>query len=340
MGRTTRRNSITSAELLARVNPENKQLISDFLQYLKSTGKSPTTIAVYQNDLDIAMVWNLQHNTNKPFVKWTKRNIVAFQNWLIQDLGNGPARVRRVKATLSSMSNFVETILDDEYPEFRNIIHKVESPVSQPVREKTILDDANMDNVLLSLVNTDQPEKACMLALALYSGRRKSELVRFKVGYFDDENIIYGSLYRTPEKIKTKGRGNGKFLYCYTLVKKFKPWLDIWLNARKEQGIESEWLFPDPGNPAEHRKVGTLNSWARTISRIMGGDFYWHATRHRYVSYLVEAGLPDSVIQNIVGWEDVSMVRLYDDTPIDREIEKYFSNGEIVASKLTTVADL
>lgn len=35
---------------------------------------------------------------------------------------------------------------------------------------------------------------------------------------------MYGSLYKTPEKIKTKGRGSrGKLLTAYTLSKPFKP---------------------------------------------------------------------------------------------------------------------
>ena len=70
-----------------------------------------------------------------------------------------------------------------------------------------------------------------------------------KVSYFDDSNIVYGSLYKTPEKIKTKGRGSrGKQLTCYTLAKPFKPYLDLWLNYRKEHGIDSEWLLPKKVN--------------------------------------------------------------------------------------------
>ena len=47
-------------------------------------------------------------------------------------------------------------------------------------------------------------QQACALALALASGSRKSELLGSQY-YFSDENIIFGSLYRTPEKLKPKG---------------------------------------------------------------------------------------------------------------------------------------
>ena len=148
MARKTKRNLLTSPEKLEQINAENKRLVRDFLEYLRSVGRSVSTIAVYENDLDIAMVWALEHIDNKPFVKWTKRDIVAFQGWLVNENGNSPARVRRLKATLSSLSNYISNICDDEYPDFRNIIHKIESPVSQAVREKTVLTDEQLDKVI------------------------------------------------------------------------------------------------------------------------------------------------------------------------------------------------
>ena len=54
MSRKTKMNSITSPELLAQVNPENTQLLSDFLDYLRSVQRSETTIAGYKNDIEIA----------------------------------------------------------------------------------------------------------------------------------------------------------------------------------------------------------------------------------------------------------------------------------------------
>lgn len=162
MSRKTRRNVITSPELISQINEENAALISDFLDYLRSTQKSETTISVYKNDLEIAFVWALKYNGNRPFPTWTKREIVRFQNWLVNDNGNSPARVRRIKATLSSLSNYIETVLDDDYPNFRNIIHKIESPVSQTVREKTVLSADQIDELLGHLINCKQYDKACL----------------------------------------------------------------------------------------------------------------------------------------------------------------------------------
>ena len=208
MGRKTQMNSLTSPELLEQVNPENKELLQEFLDYLRSTQRSEGTIFGYKHDISIAFVWALQYNNNLPFVEWKKRHIVKYQNWLLNENKNSPARIRRLKAALSSLSNFIENILDEDYPMFRNIINKVESPVNQPVREPSIWTDEELQELLDKLVNRCKYEKACYLALGIYSGRRKSELCRFKVSDFDDDKLVCGGALYKSDPIKTKGRGN------------------------------------------------------------------------------------------------------------------------------------
>ena len=342
MSRKTIINSITSPELIAQINPDNARLKDDFLEYLKSVQRSPGTIAGYRNDLEIFFVWVLQNAKNKFFVDVSKRDLVAFQNWMINENKNSPSRVRRIKAAISSLSNFVENILDDE-PEFRgfrSIVRKIENPALQPVREKTVWEDDELEELLDKLVEKQAYDRACYLALAMYSGRRKSELCRFRVSDFDDDKLVCdGALYKSSP-IKTKGRSGGKFIPCYTLAKKFKPYLQMWLNERKRIGLESEWLFPLKANPAEHIGVATANSWANAFTRLSGRDFYAHSIRHYFTTSLARAGIPDGVIQSIVAWESSDMVRLYTDIEADEQIGMYFSNGDISVPDKKGFADM
>ncbi len=330
MSRKTKMNDITSPEKLAMVNKENMQLMHEFLDYLKSTQRSEGTIDGYKNDIEIAWVWCLENNGNKFFVDWTKRNVVAYQNWLLNENENSSARIRRLKAALSSLSNYITNVLDDEFPQFRNIINKIENPVNQPVREKTVWEEETLLELLGKLTEKSRNyEKACYLALAMYSGRRKAELCRFKISDFDDDKLVCdGALYKSAP-IKTKGRGGGKLIPCYTLAKKFKPYLDLWMNERERLGIESPWLFPKPENPDEHISVSTANSWANTFSRLSGKNAYMHSLRHYFTTSLAKAGIPDGVIQSIVAWESGDMVKLYKDIDADEEIGMYFKGGEI-----------
>ena len=334
MARKTKMNKITSPELLLRVNPKNTELLNDFVDYLRSVQRSEQTIKGYVNDIQIAWVWSLKHNDNLFYVDWSKRQIVRYQNWLINENENSPARIKRLKSSLSSLGNFVETVLDDEYPNFRNIINKVESPVNQPVREKTVFTDVQIETLLNRLTGLGKYDKACAVALALYSGRRKSELLRFKVSDFNDDHLVCGGALYRSDPIKTKGRGvNGKQLECFTLAKQFKPYFDMWMKYRSDNGIESDWLFPDRANPSEHMQVSTMNSWATSFTRVLSVDFYWHALRHMTVTNFKRAGLPDTVIQQYLGWADISMVPVYSDLKADEQLSMYFTESGVKAPK-------
>lgn len=343
MARKTRMNNLTSPELLAQVNPDNMRLKNDFLDYLRSVQRSPGTIAGYSNDLDIFFVWVLQNAKNKPFVNITKRDIVAYQGWLINSNENSSSRVRRLKAAISSLSNYCENILSDDEPEFQNfrsIVRKIENPALQPVREKTIWEDAELEDLLNQLVERKAFDKACYLALAMYSGRRKSELCRFRVSDFDDSRLVCGGALYKSAPIKTKGKSGGKYIPCYTLAKKFKPYLKMWMDERARLGIESQWLFPAKDNPSEQIAVSTVNSWAETFTRLSGRDFYAHSLRHYFTTSLARAGIPDGVIQSIVAWESSDMVRLYTDIDADEQIGMYFSNGDISVPDKKGFADM
>lgn len=340
MGRKTTRSMSATPEKLAEVNTENMRLKKDFLGYLKSLNRSSETIKVYDSNLNIFFCWVVDNASNKFFVDVSKRDIVAFQNYML-DAGCSAARIRHLKAALSSLSNYIENILDDEFPNFRPIIRKIENPANEIVREKTILTSEQVQSCLDYLVEHKKFQQACFFALAAYSGRRKAELTRFKVSYFDDANIIYGSLYKTPEKIKTKGHGrNGKMLTCYTLSKPFKPYFDLWMEERQRLGIESEWLFPNKDDPTQHIQVSTANSWAETYSRISGLDIYMHSLRHYFTTYLAKEGLPDNVIQEILGWSDISLVSVYKDISTEDNLGMYFGEEGIKEVAKKSIEDI
>lgn len=337
MGRKVQHNDITSPELLSKVNPDNVELGNDFLEYLVSIDRAKSTIEAYSYDLNIFWVYLLQHCNNKFFVDLSKREISKYQSHCLTVWKWSPSRMRRVKSTLSSLSNYVENILDDEYGNFKPIIRKIENPVNEKVLDKTVLSEEQLKYLLDTLVEKGQYDRACMVSLAMNSGRRKSELPRFKVSYFDDENIVYGSLYKTPEQIKTKGRGaRGKLLTCYTLAKPFKPYFELWMKYRMENKIESIWLFPKKIKGEyvdEPIEVTTLDAWAQAFSKILGIDLYFHSFRHYFTTACSRSGLPDDIIQALIGWTSLDMVQLYKDLSPDEQFCKYFSEDGIKTVK-------
>ena len=346
MGRTTVYNNITDEESLSQILPENKQLQSDFLEYLQSIDRSPATISQYKSDLDIFFVYNLKNNNNKKFVDITKRDFIRFQNHALNEWQWSPKRIRRVKSVISSLSNYIEDILDEEegYEGYKTVIKKIESPVNETVREKTVFEPEEIQVLLDTLVSEEKYMRACVVSLAINSGRRKAELPRFKASWFTDENVIFGSIYKTPETVQTKGRGSrGKMLTLYTFKKDFDPYLKLWMDERKRLGIESEWLFPrkvDGEYIDEPITTDTLDGWTDGFSKILGKPFYFHSLRHFYTTQALKSSLPSNVVQELVGWSSADMVNLYDDSSAEDMFAKYFDENGIKQVEQKTLSDI
>lgn len=335
---------VNTAEFEEKINPQNLELAKDFLEYLSSMDRSKDTIAAYRNDLRIFWQYCYDNFNNKFFVELSKREIIKFQNHCLNEWKWSASRMRRVKATLSSLSNYVENILDDEYEKFKPIVKKIENPSGEKVLQKSIFTTEQLVRLLDKLVERKEYNKACMLAMAMANGRRKQELPRMKLSYFNEDNVIYGSLYKSPETVKTKGRGrNGKPLIVYTLKNVFKPYLDLWLKYRKENNITSEWLIPKKENGEYTDKqisISTMDYWAKQFSKELGMPFYWHSMRHYFTTACARSGLPDDVIRMLVGWESNEMVKIYKDIDADEQFEKYFSPNGIKSAEYKGLSDI
>ena len=132
-------------------------------------------------------------------------------------------------------------------------------------------------------------------------------------------------------------------LDVYTLAGAFKPYFDLWMNERKKLGIKSEWLFPkfkDGKWIDEQIDTILLDSWGNTFSKMLEKPFYWHSLRHYFTTKLSMANLPESVIQEIIGWESSDMVRLYDDQTAESQFDKYFGANGIKDVKQSTLTEL
>lgn len=340
-GRKTTYNKVVDPELWEKVCRDNKRLVDDFADYNHSVDRSDATVNQYTHQLKLFFVWNLQENDNKFFVDIKKRDFVRFFGWLRTDLQASPNRIISMKAVLSSLSNYIERMLDDEYPTYRNVVKIIESPAKVAVREKAVLTEEQVQKCLDDLVKAKKYQLACFFALSIASGARKAELMQFKCSYFTEENIVYGCLYETPEDIRMKGKGKlGHRDKKYTFVKLFKPYFDLWMEERKEKGIELDDLFV-VYHGGEYKPATAKNGsvWAETIEKFLGCEWYCHAGRHYWTTYCKKQGLPDDVVMKLQSWKS-NMISVYDDRDKTEGFEKYFGEDGIKKVKETTLEDM
>lgn len=308
-----------------KVSAENKKLVKEFLSYCKSNDRSPQTIRQYGEWLKVFFCWNYKENGDKFFVDLKKRDFVSYFGYL-RDLGASPNRIATLKSALSSFSSEIELLYDDVYPTFKNQIRGLEPVHIQKIREKTVMSADEINETLKKLVDEKDYQTACFLSLVCSCGARKAELIQMKPSFFCPENEVFGGyMYKTPP-IRSKGRGKtGKIINKYVIKNMFRPYFDLWIKERKAKGIVCDYLFVTQKDgkfiPAT---ISTANGFARKISKVSGKDFYVHAGRHFFCTLLRSMDLPDDVIVQIFSWESADMVKIYDDTPVEEKMSKFF----------------
>lgn len=339
MGRKTVYNDgLTSEQDWTVVNEENKRLLKEFIRYCTANDKSPKTCAQYEAQLKIFFCWNLKENKNKFFVDIKKRDLVSFFGWG-RELGWSSCRLASFRAVLSSFSNFIERILDEDYPTFRNIVKVLEPIHVENVREKTVVQEDEIISGMEKLVERGEYQLACFLALLASSGMRKSEAAQMKLEYFTDkkEIVFRGLAYITP-KIRTKGHGvKGKQISRYVFKENFDKYLNLWIKQREILNIKNEELFVVKGKTGYKAASSSIfTSWCEKIGKIIGVEnLYAHSLRHYFATSLKKKGFPDSVVISIIQWNKGSggaMLSIYDDRSSGEELDGFFANLKANAS--------
>ena len=326
-GRKTFRKVITSDELIAQVNPENIKLMERFLKNF-ATKRSPKSVTVYRSNLNIFFCWNLIENSNKPFAKIRKLEMLDFFDYALSELKWSPNRFHQCHSSLSSFSDWIENYYDEVegYENFRNIVKKVEKPSKEAVREKTVLKEEDIDKIFAVLEEENRIQEQCLLALAISCGARVSELAQFTTSLIDEKNVIFDGLFlETTEKIRTKGSGTqGKMLKKYILKDMFLSYYHKWLKERenilKETNQEHDCIFiTKDGNPAN---ADRLRDWIGTWGEIVNQPSYPHMYRHYQISLMKRLKIDDNLIVYLTGWAEGSghnMIAIYNDNEIRDE---------------------
>lgn len=341
MTRETFRKILVTPELLEKVNPENIKLRDQFLKE-KNARSSDKTIISYLSDLNIFFVYTLLYNDNKFFVDYRKIELSSFFNYCLDQLKWSSSRYNRMKSCLSSFSNFILKYLDDIYPNFKPIVlNSIDNMPKNLVREKTILTDEQIDKLFKDLKDANEIQVICWLALAIASGSRFAELLRFEVDNIDGDHLAFNDIFiETLRPIKSKGRTKtGKMSLKYIIKDLFWDKYNDWLLEREKILVKNNkshnFIFiKKNGDPADE---STARGWINKIQHYISVPFYAHALRHRACSYLSRKKIPYALIKELFSWESIDMISIYDDNSAkDKdwpELENLKTKSEDISSK-------
>jgi integrase len=162
-----------------------------------------------------------------------------------------------------------------------------------------------MDEAKRLIRECPEPLKS-VVSFALATGLRRSNIINLEWQQIDMQRKV---AWVNPEESKS-GRAIGVALNdtaCKVL--------------RDQIGRHGKWVFvyteqstrPDGTKTASVRKMryDANTAWRAALKRAGIEDFRFHDLRHTWASWLVQAGVPISVLQEMGGWESIEMVRRY-----------------------------
>lgn len=317
MSRKTFRKVITSKEAIEKINPKNKKLIEMFLRN-KNAKCSDKTIQNYRSDLNIFFCYNLYNNENKFFIDIKKIEMADFFDYGLLELKWSGNRYARIRSLMNSFSTFIENFLDEDYPNFKNIVEKAVVKVPKiPVRKKTILMPEQVYDLRDYLIKENRIQEATYLMLLAGSGSRKAEILRITTDMIDENNTAFDDIFlETTKEFKTKGHGkNGTMMTRYIIKDVFLPMYKKWLPIREEIMKKNNKNHNSIFIKANGDPIGTggTDYWISKWEKYLEIDLYAHCFRHFIVSDLTRKGCSSDFIIAVLKWKSADMYNIYCD---------------------------
>lgn len=277
-------NRIYTPELWEQVNPENKDILEDFLAEYRQQKKAKSTIDAYFQDARIAFIYILKFHKNKSILEMTKKDFRNFSLWLTEDCQMSPNRANRMKATVNSMLSFCED--DDSYSYDINTAKKVKGIPRTKVK-------TNEDNFFFTfdefiavrdkLVEMGDLQTAVLWSISFDSAGRRNEIYQI-----EKDGLLNGN--RTNIVIGKRGK---RFPLIY--LDDTKELIRQYLEQRGEDDIKSLWYKEVNGVRSEIDKDTLYNriiKCSKILSEIRGEtvEIFPHSIRHSRLEVLISGG--------------------------------------------------
>lgn len=298
------------------VNPENRQIIEDFLNDKQEL--SPATRKQYTSALKIFAKWI--HETNRRgedrlITDLKIRDALRYQNWLIsKDLS--PNAIKLKRSAVSSLCDHIEAFYSDIYPDFRNIFTKaVKSVPKANKKAKEPLTKKELDILIKALEDECEYQKLAYLLYTYSTGCRREESRQLlkEVANYDKVVNKKGEVknyYRTHE-IRAKGKGREGKVRKFEFDEKTMQAIRKWMEIRGED--DCPYLFVSKTKDSYRQlSPNTFNLWCEKFSKILGKKVHPHLIRSTRATIAnQEDGIDIKKIQKILGHESSQTTEIY-----------------------------
>lgn len=271
------------------VNPENKNIIKDYLEEYKQRKMKSSTLAQYNNDLRIVLIYIKKFCDNKCIFDLGKKDFRRLSLWLTEDLQVSNARSNRLMSCVRSLLTYCED--DDEYDYDNNVAKKVKGLPKEAVKVNE--DDFFMtfDQIMKvreELINRGELQLATLHMILFDSGARRNEVNQVKKHGLLDGN-------KTNLVIGKRGK---QFPLVY--LNDTKELIKEYLEKRGEDDIDSLWIVGEGENKraASYEMIyERVLKISKILSKIEGRNIqiFPHSFRHSRCECLLQ-GLDTRII--------------------------------------------
>lgn len=283
-------NRIYTPERWEQVNPENKNILNDFLAEYKQQRKAESTIEAYWQDGRIVLIYILLCQGNKSILQMNKKDFRNFSLWLTEDCNLSPNRANRLKATVNSMLTFCEE--DDDYDYETNYAKKVKGVTRRKVKTNENNFFFTFDEFIAvrdRLVKENDLQTAVLWSLSFDSAGRRNEIYQVKKAGLTQKN-------KTNQVVGKRGK-----IFTLVYLDDTKKLIADYLEQRGDDDIESLWVSMN-GDKKRTVDINALYNrilkCSKYLSEIRGEpvEIFPHSIRHSRLECLIQG--QDSRLKN------------------------------------------
>lgn len=295
-------------EKLALVNPSNVEHIRKFF-ISKHRNLSDSTKKSYESDFNQWLVYIMEYYDNVDIVDVVKKDAGDMADMLEEymlfcslELGNNERRIQR---RMSSISSFYLALKKKRKLE-QNPVDYLERPSlgkDEKVQIKQTfltLEDVSLARKRLHNLEKNQynMQLELLFEFGLSTMARVNAISNVKVSQINFKDREVNDVLEKEGKIVN-------LLMSQRTVELIKDWLDY----RKRNGIESEYLFLALyGKTWQKVDKRTLQqNWIKRIGKLIDMDLHMHDLRHSAATLLKEAGMPIETISKLLNHNGIDV---------------------------------
>lgn len=246
-----------SNKIWEELNQDNKSFYSFYIKNKKTNSKS--SLKQYESALRIFLYWVYSHAGNVNITELKKRNLLEYQNWLLEQ-GLNFSSIKFKRSAVSNFFEFIATYYSDVYPDFKNFMNDIPLPLHEFVVQKVYVSEKEMNILREELRRSRKFKQLAFAEISYATGMTKEEILALNKDIID---IHYNNDHLYP--IYSKGV---KHYISEEAMKSIREWLD-----QRGEDLHDKIFISKKKGILEPLNPTVFNYWcSNSFSKILGRE--------------------------------------------------------------------